>query len=131
MNKSQSSETEGQIDRQRDYLAAGEARDSRTTVRYSLQARVIFSWKDRHGFRQDASGRTRDISQKGAYVVAPECPVAGATVALKIFLPALAGETRTMQLETEGRVMRVEPAADSESEVGFAVSNARINLRAL
>jgi hypothetical protein len=131
MNKSQPPDTSAHLEPENVLSAGCNARDFRTTFRYSLQARVTFSWEDRHGARQDASGRTLNISQKGAYVVAPECPAAGARVSLTIFLPALGGETRTLHLETKGRVTRVEPATDSESEVGFAVSNAWINLRAI
>jgi hypothetical protein len=131
MNKSQLPDTSAPVEPENVLAAGCNSRDFRTSFRYSLQAPVTLSWEDRYGARQDASGRTLNISQRGAYVIAAEGPAAGAHVSLTIFLPALGGETRTLHLETKGRVTRVEPATDSESEVGFAVSNAWINLRAI
>jgi len=130
MNRSPFPDTPAHAEPENALSAGCNARDSRKTFRYSLQAQVMFSWEDRHGARQDASGRTLNISHKGAYVIAAECPAVGARVSLTIFLPALGGETRTLHLETKGRVTRAEPAKNSESEIGFAVSNAWINLRA-
>src|SRR5271155_2396083 len=103
MNKSQLPDTSAHLEPENVLSAGCNSKDFRTTFRYSLQAPVTFSWEDRHGARQDASGRTLNISQKGAYVIAPECPAAGVHVSLTIFLPALAGETRTLHLETKGR----------------------------
>lgn len=100
--------------------------DSRSIVRYSLNARAAFHWKE-HGVSRRASGQTRDISHKGAYIVAPECPEQGAIVSLNIHLPALAGENCHLHLETVGRVLRVE--TKSNQKKGFAVANDRVSLR--
>jgi PilZ domain-containing protein len=100
--------------------------DSRSIVRYSLNARATFHWKD-HGVSRRASGETRDISHKGAYIAAPECPAQGAIVSLNIYLPALAGENCHLHLEAVGRVLRVE--TKSNHKKGFAVANDRVSLR--
>jgi hypothetical protein len=106
--------------------------DVRTTVRYMLHARVVFHWNDDEGFQRVGRGHTRDISHKGAYILSPESPPNGAHVSLNIYLPALAGDTRLLSLETQGQVLRVdldltrEPA--DPAGFGFAVSNHQVTL---
>lgn len=107
-----------------------EGRDARATVRYSLDAHVDFSWKDRGGAARREFGSTRDISHRGAFILAPVCPSAGASVLLKIRLPTLLGETRRLRMDTEGRVLRVEPAGNGQGGAGFAVASDRTALRA-
>jgi hypothetical protein len=104
--------------------------DVRTTVRYMLHARVVFHWNDNEGYQKVGRGHTRDISQKGAYIVSPERPPNGAHVSLNIYLPALAGDTRLLSLETEGQVLRVESGRESADPTGFgfAVSNHQVAL---
>jgi len=104
--------------------------DVRTTVRYMLHARVVFHWNDNEGFQKVGRGHTRDISQKGAYIVSPERPPNGAHVSLNIYLPALAGDTRLLSLETEGQVLRVDSVREPADPAGFgfAVSNHQVTL---
>jgi len=104
------------------------APDLRGTVRYSLHAKVVFTWRDGHGRSREAQGYTRNISQRGAYVIAPACPSQGERVTLNFYLPALAGETRELRIDAVGRVLRVEPVGEPEAGIGFAVSNESINL---
>lgn len=107
-------------------LAQLPERDARSIVRYSLNARATFHWKE-HGVSHRASGETRDISHKGAYIAAPVCPAQGAIVSLNIYLPALADENCPLHLEAVGRVLRVE--TKSNHKKGFAVANDRVILR--
>lgn len=100
--------------------------NTRIAVRYSLSARAIFTWRDSFGNLQESRGVTRNISPKGAYILAPKCPASGSPLSISIFLPPLGGETRTLCMESEGRVVRVE--AVGEGSVGFAVSSHRVNL---
>ena len=100
--------------------------DARNAVRYNLQARTTFRWEDSSGRSRELQGLTRDVSQKGAYLVAPECPPRGASVIMNIFLPPLAGETRLLSIEAQGRVLRTEKTAGGH--MGFAVASDRVNL---
>jgi len=104
----------------------------RVAVRYALHARVVFQWSAEDGAHRVGRGRTRDISQKGAYIVAPESPPSGTRVAMSIYLPALGGEARVLRVDAEGRVTRVEPHQETESGItsGFAVANHEVTLSA-
>jgi len=107
-----------------------QALDVRATVRYMLHARVVFHWNDNEGYQKVGRGHTRDISQKGAYIVSPERPPNGAQVSLNIYLPALAGDTRLLSLETQGQVLRVDSSNEAADPAGFgfAVSNHQVTL---
>ena len=66
--------------------------ESRKTLRFPLEAWVAFSWKDDNGMEQRAKGRSRDISERGVFVLANNCPPVGVKIALRIYcrrLPAL------------------------------------------
>lgn len=98
----------------------------RSAVRYSLSARAVFTWRDSSGNLQESSGITRNVSQKGAYILAARYPASGSPLSMSIFLPPLGSETRTLCIETEGQVVRTDAAV--EGSVGFAVSSHRVNL---
>ena len=100
--------------------------NTRNAVRYSLSARTVFTWRDASGNLQESRGITRNVSQKGAYILAPRCPASGSPLSMSIFLPPLGSETRTLCIETEGQVVRTD--AEVEGSVGFAVSSHRVNL---
>ncbi len=104
----------------------------RVSVRYALQARVVFQWNAHDGAEKVGRGQTRDISQKGAYIETEDSPPTGTRVAMSIFLPALGGEARGLRVDAEGRVVRVEPRQETESGVasGFAVANYEVTLSA-
>ena len=67
-------------------------KDSRKAVRYTLEARVLFTWTDRAGVPREGRGDTRNISPKGAYIATGNCPPRGALISLVIYLPMLEGE---------------------------------------
>jgi hypothetical protein len=114
---------------------AGGSSERRVALRYALHARVVFAWDDAAGLRRESRGHTRDVGQKGAFVLAPDCPPRGTPVSLSIFLPVVGAETKVLRLEVEGRVLRsgigsVTPdsSAGPATLVGFAVSHQRVNL---
>jgi hypothetical protein len=113
---------------------ANESSERRLALRYALHARVVFAWDDAAGLRHESRGHTRDVGQKGAFVLAPECPARGTPVSLSIFLPVMGTETRVLRLEVEGRVLRSGSSANPDSSsgsaplAGFAVSHQRLNL---
>jgi hypothetical protein len=104
--------------------------DSRTAVRYALHARAVFQWSDGEGYQKVGRGHTRNISQKGAYIVSPELPPQGVSISLNIYLPALAGDSRLLSLQADGHVLRCEKNNEGEpfAGAGFAISAQRVSL---
>ncbi|HTV58556.1 MAG TPA: PilZ domain-containing protein [Verrucomicrobiae bacterium] len=100
--------------------------DSRKSVRYILQAEASCSWLDQAGQEKACKGATRDVSQRGAYVLASDCPPRGAPVRMAISLPPLAGEARALRIEAEGIVLRIDRLR--QGLLGFAISNQRLIL---
>jgi hypothetical protein len=112
-----------------------ESSERRVALRYALHARVVFAWDDASGQRRESRGHTRDVGQKGAFVLAPDGPARGTPVSLSIFLPVTGAEKRVLRLEVEGRVLRSAVSAANPDNpsgpatlVGFAVSHQRVNL---
>ncbi len=109
--------------------AAPSARsEKRGALRYALRASVIFAWEDAGGARHENRGHTRDVGQKGAYIIASECPPKGTPISLSIFLPGAAAETPVSRMEAQGRVLRAERVTETSEGPGFAVSHQRVNL---
>ncbi len=103
-------------------------RDPRATIRYALLAQVIFTWTDDQGELRVERGCTRDISTRGAYVLASGCPPSGAFVVMNILLPMLAEGARALRVETTGRVQRVDVSEQDGLSCGFSVCNERTTL---
>jgi hypothetical protein len=85
-----------------------------------LEALTVFWWLD-SGVAKRSEGRTRDISEKGAFVLASTCPPQGIQIGFKVFLPALSGFELWTKVEADGHVLRVERAQGHEESEGFAV----------
>lgn len=102
--------------------------DRRSGHRYALHARVVYEWRDAAGNQKESRGHTRDVAQKGTFIVALECPPRGADVKLSIFLPVTAGEKKMLRMDADGSVMRAERPVGQPYLNGFAVSHARMNL---
>jgi hypothetical protein len=90
---------------------------------------VIFSWQDEKEGRRQAVGLTRDISVAGAFVLTPSPPPLEANVRLKLILQQAHGAIRSLRIDGQGVVSRVEPAKVGESCGGFAVAGKRFVLR--
>lgn len=104
--------------------------DVRATVRFALHTDVEFSWTGADGAFKGGRGETRDVSQKGAYVVASNYPPQGATVRVVISLPPALGKGNPLRIEAEARVVRVDLARSSRDGggCGFAVLNEQVML---
>lgn len=102
--------------------AHGPIRDPRRAVRYTLETQVVFSWSDIGGFPRESRGRTRDISPKGAYIIAACCPPLGALLVMSFYLPTLAGEPKGVQVQAQSRVLRIDSGSAGRS-AGFSVEN--------
>lgn len=94
---------------------------ARKTIRFPLQAPVVFWWRDENGNHQQGEGYSRDISESGAFVHGVSCPPLGASVGIKISLEAAAGATEMVPIEFHGHVLRVEEASAANENRGFAV----------
>lgn len=93
---------------------------TRKAIRFPLEALTVFWWLD-SGVVKRSEGRTRDISEKGAFVLAGTCPPQGIQIRFKVFLPALSGFERRTRVEADGHVLRVERAHGHEECEGFAI----------
>jgi hypothetical protein len=94
---------------------------ARKTIRFPLQAPVVFWWTDENGNHQQGEGRSRDISESGTFVLAAACPPLGAGVGLRISLEAVPDTTETLPIELDGHVLRVEHSDAANENTGFAV----------
>lgn len=93
---------------------------TRKAIRFPLDARTAFWWVD-SGVTKRSEGRTRDISEKGAFVLASICPPQGIQVGFNFFLPPLYGFEHRTRVEANGHVLRVEQAHGCEECEGFAI----------
>lgn len=66
-------------------------------------------------------GRTRDISEAGAFILSSKCPPTGAKIGFRIFLPDLPGAEHRTRLEGDGQVLRVEQVPERKGCSGFAI----------
>jgi PilZ domain len=106
------------------------ARNARATLRYALQTDVAFVWTGADGIARNGHGQTRDISQKGAFVESSSYPPKGASVKMSIHLPATLNTEKSLRMEAQGRVVRVEPGCEPRGPTlsGFAVSTEQVSL---
>jgi hypothetical protein len=101
--------------------------ESRKYRRYRFEVPVIFFWKDAQANRHEHIGITRDLSVRGAFVVATTHPPLDAHIKLKEFLPA-GGQAPPLQMFGEGKLVRVKTAPESPP-AGFALAGGRIIFR--
>ena len=94
---------------------------ARTTIRYPLEASVVFWWKDENGVLKQEQGRGRDANDRGAFIVCAVCPPVGTAIGLRIFMEGFAYEAAALRIDVEGRVLRVERSKASRGNSGFAV----------
>ena len=96
-------------------------RQARKTLRFPLQSAVTFWWTNGNGKQHEGEGRSRDVSEHGAFVFAPLCPPVGANVVLKIALEGAPNDIVPIPVEVEGEVLRVEPFPAEIGKGGFAI----------
>lgn len=96
-------------------------RQARRTLRFPLQTPVAFWWTNGDGQEHQGEGRSRDVSEHGAYVLAPLCPPVGAEVVLKMALEGIPNGFGVLPVELRGAVLRVERLPAEAEAGGFAV----------
>lgn len=99
----------------------------RKANRHGLVLPVVFRWGEGRASRK-GSGRTRDISIAGAFILSGEGPELGALVQFEFTLPSLLASTAPLKLHGMGRVVRVEPMNTKGTPVGFALANTSFSL---
>ena len=102
-------------------------RDLRRALRYTLETQVVFSWSEAGGVPRESRGCTRDISPKGAYIIAACCPPVGALLTMSFHLPTLAGQSQDVQVQARSRVLRIDSIGQGRC-AGFSVENVRTTL---
>src|SRR4029077_2348210 len=97
----------------------------RKQIRYPLKASVFYRWIDQAGLQREAKGRTRDLSEAGAYVFSHHCPNEGDFVELTFRLIALRQQhiPGNEDFDMNGRVVRVDRSARAGAHAGFAVKS--------
>jgi hypothetical protein len=103
-----------------------EVMDRRRSHRYDLITRVGFSWEDLEGICHREESLTRDISEVGVFVVANSCPPLGTTVHLEVCFHSATAQG--VQIQAQGRVVRVEKADQSQAQCGFAAATQAIRV---
>jgi hypothetical protein len=103
--------------------------NARKAIRFPLEVPIAFWWVDR-GIEKRSEGRTRDISETGAFIFAPAYPPLGTQVCFNLLLPMLPGLEAPTRVEAEGQVLRVErPSGRERRGSGFAILTRRTLLR--
>jgi hypothetical protein len=92
----------------------------RKATRYRVSAPALYWWQRADGTLQEAQGISRDISDRGVFVLAKDLPPPGVHVELQVHLPAVTGTSRSAQLYGEGTVVRLSGRGARES--GFAAA---------
>jgi hypothetical protein len=100
--------------------------ERRQAIRYPLQLLASFSWEDEERIVRQGEGRTRNISEKGAFVDAAILPPIGSSVQLQFSLPALSGSGRKMHVLHTGETLRLEWTEQGEQSGGFAITSREV-----
>jgi len=103
--------------------------EARRQMRYPLRAPIAFEWIGRDGMLHEGKGHSRDLSERGAYVLTRTSPSVGATIHLVIRFPQSEQDNRARRIEMEGRVVRVELLLAGKANWGFAVESTQAILR--
>lgn len=91
--------------------------DRRVRLRFDLTAPVKYSWTDLTG-RHHGTGCTRDVSERGIFIVTDTLPPMGATVHFEVSFPFR--DESQIQMRAQGRVVRVDSESGTATERGFA-----------
>ena len=103
-------------------------RELRAVQRFAVNLPVQMSWRAPGQADRPVRGLTRDISTRGMFVQSDAGPSQGQLLEFEIDL-ALDEFTPLVQVEGEGRVVRVECQPPAARSSGFAVHNLWFKLR--
>ena len=97
----------------------------RNAIRYRFTVPVVFRWAGPEAHLLQGEGVTRDVSTRGAFIVTPSYPLAGAALRLEIQFDRT---NHNLKLISEGLVMRVEHG-NLVGEDGFAFETSAFELQ--
>jgi hypothetical protein len=95
--------------------------EQRAAIRYRVNLRVEFGWADSCGNPRKSEGLTKNLSPRGAYVMAVGCPPPGTKVQIKFELSPCGSGSGPLWLEAQGSILRTELASGVPENRGFAV----------
>jgi hypothetical protein len=91
-------------------------------MRFPVEARVTFSWIDETGRTHQGQGRTLNISERGAFVLASKYPPSGTPIQVEVFLPKVPISPMMGTVQIDGRVVRNQSQiVNGRTETGFAI----------
>ena len=82
------------------------ARESRDSHRFHLELPVRVRWKDLSGNRRETTGRTKNVSRSGAFIVCDTPIKEGCAVDFEVELPLPLAGTIKSRMSALGRVVR-------------------------
>jgi PilZ domain-containing protein len=89
--------------------------------RFALRGSVSFSWRELEGLRLEGYGFTRDISERGVFVVTDAHVPLHEAVRIEIVFQS-PGSNSVVRMTAEGQVLRVEAGSRTETVGGFAAA---------
>ncbi|MGH9773814.1 MAG: PilZ domain-containing protein [Candidatus Acidiferrales bacterium] len=89
--------------------------------RFPLEVPMNFIWKNGQHISHFGKGLTRDVSTKGLFICAGECPPEGSLVRFVASLRLR--EPSVLEFRATARVVRVESASGGHAREGFAVAS--------
>jgi hypothetical protein len=93
--------------------------ERRKSIRYRMNAPVIFRWKGPDKERLQGEGVTRDMSMAGAFILTGTCPPPNALVKMEVLLP-LSDGTSKAKMRADMTVLRVDQDLAGSTRSGFA-----------
>ena len=97
--------------------------ERRKSIRYRMNASVMFRWSSPDNGHYQGEGATRDMSVAGAFVMTATCPPPNAVVQMEVFLPLQDGTSKALMKADMTVVMRVEhQISRATSRSGFSAS---------
>lgn len=100
--------------------------DARRTLRYEIFAQANYKWLNKIGTFKESRGVTRDMSTRGAFIIASECPPIATNIELTINVSDPGRDCYAFCLHANGVVQRVETAGGMNRPSGFSVQIQRL-----
>ena len=92
--------------------------DRRLRTRFDLTAPVTYSWKERRGVRRTGRGATRDVSERGLFVLSDSCPPVGTVIQFEVSFSFR--DNSEIRMKAKGKVVRVQADGNGDGVRGFA-----------
>jgi hypothetical protein len=88
---------------------------------------VSFFWREREGIRLEGNGFTRDVSERGVFVLTDTQAPLGEAIQLEIVFCS-PGTNSMLRMIAKGQVLRVEPGSRSAKTGGFGAATSPLVL---